>query len=206
MARRKPRIAKQAAVFRLRVTLRDVEPPVWRALLVSPGIDLYELHQVIQVAMRWSNSHLHQFETPGAKRTFADPETDFDMTSDPEDEHGVELGMLLTKPGGLLSYEYDFGDGWELEILLEETVQKDPRFATPLCVGGARACPPDDCGGPYGYQGMLEALASPEHPSHDEQVQWIGGFWDPEAFDANEVNRSLRELRQPPPPPLRLLK
>ena len=111
-----------------------------------------------------------------------------------EDERKVALNSLVS-PSRSLLYEYDFGDGWEHKVKVEKAVEADTRLSYPLCVGGARACPPEDVGGPWGYKDFLAALADEKHPDHSQMLEWCGGYFDPEGFDANAVNRALGRLR-----------
>jgi hypothetical protein len=174
-------------IYRLRITLEDVEPPVWRRVEV-PDCTLGELHDVIQVAMGWQNSHLHQFILNG---TYYGQATTGDL--DMEDEEDIRLSQIFTgqkKPR--LVYEYDFGDSWRHEIRLEKKSEPEPKLKYPRCVEGARACPPEDCGGAWGYADFLEAMADPKHPDHRDMKEWIGGRFDPEKFSVNQVNRELR--------------
>ena len=139
-------------------------------------------------ARGWKNSHLHLllFET----RTFANP--DIDEGTDSEDERAVRLDELVTV-GDRFSYHYDFGDDWMHEVHVEKKRPVDDRLAYPVCIGGARACPPEDCGGPLGYEELLSALLN-DDDDDDEKVAWVGGFFDPEGFDVNRTNRSIRAL------------
>ena len=173
------------SVFQLHVALQEVEAPVWRRVLVASDTPLDELHRVLNEAMGWTNSHLHQFVF--AKRTFADP--DFDEEGDFEDERGVSLDALVSV-GDRFVYEYDFGDDWMHEVKVEKTLPFETRYTYPVVIGGARACPPEDCGGPAGYERLLSALLNGDD---EELVAWVGGFFDPEGFDVNRTNQALRD-------------
>lgn len=172
------------SVYQLHITLNEVEAPVWRRVLVPSDLKLDQLHLVLNEAMGWTNSHLHQFVF--GKRTFADP--DFDEGDDCEDERGVSLDGLVGV-GDRFVYEYDFGDDWVHEVKVEKKLPFDERFVYPVVIGGARACPPEDCGGPPGYERLLEALLNDDD---DELVTWVGGFFDPDGFDVNRTNQALR--------------
>lgn len=177
------------AVFQLKITLAGVEPPIWRRVLVPADIRLGKLHDVIQRAMGWTDSHLHQY-TVGDRR-FSDPRCDDDGELEFEDERKVTLDRLVGT-GQALKYEYDFGDSWEHEVLVEKTREPDPRMSYPACIAGARACPPEDVGGTPGYDRLLESLADPEDSERHEFLTWLGGVFDPEGFDVNLTNRALR--------------
>jgi len=176
-------------IFQLKVTLIDVEPAVWRCLLVPASMTLGKLHNVLQIAMGWTESHLHCFMF--GDRRFGRPDLE-DFAEDLEDERRVRLLSLIRRKEDALLYEYDFGDGWKHAIEVETTLHPDERLAYPLCIGGAGACPPEDCGGTYGYEHLLRVLAKPKDPEHDHLLAWVGGYFDPAGFDANAVNKTLR--------------
>lgn len=176
------------SVHQLRVTLLESDPPIWRRIQVPSTLTLAKLHRVLQAAMGWKESHLHQFHV-GDER-FGDPVPGLDL----RDARRVKLLQIAPAVGDVLIYEYDFGDSWEHEIVVEE-IRDEGGKPRALCLEGARACPPEDCGGVWGYENLLDALADPEHPEHEDMVEWMGGEWDPEAFDRDEVNRALRGIR-----------
>lgn len=181
------------SIYQLKVTLAHVKPPVWRQLLVPSDIPLHKLHAVLQEAMGWTNSHLHAFclrDRRIGDITLEDGTWEQEL----EDERKVRLDELVG-PDQALLYEYDFGDGWLHQVRVEKKLEPDSRHTYPLCVGGARACPPEDCGGPPGYESLLTALRNPSHEEHDKLVTWSGGAFDPERFDSNRVNAALRALR-----------
>ncbi|NOT32742.1 MAG: plasmid pRiA4b ORF-3 family protein [Candidatus Eisenbacteria bacterium] len=179
-----------AAVMRiceLKVTLRDIDPPIWRRIRVRSSVTLAELHDTLQRAMGWSDSHLHQFVANGRRFGRVDPE--FPKV---ENENKVSIGELLSEPGDRLEYEYDFGDCWRHEVVLEQVLGSERDAFYPRLTDGARACPPEDCGGAAGYEHLLTALAHPMHPEHRELTEWVGGAFDAEAFDLVERNRALQ--------------
>jgi hypothetical protein len=179
------------AVYQFKVTLRDVHPPVWRRFQVTRDISLYRLHLVLQAVMGWWNYHLYQFIIRGTYYCDPDPEFDAEYVN----ARRVKLWQVLTRPRMKFLYEYDFGDGWEHELVLEKILPPAEGTPYPICLEGARACPPEDCGGSWGYARMLEILSNPDHEEYEETVEWLGGEFDPEAFDIEEVNRQLRRLR-----------
>jgi len=184
--------AASGALFQFKITLLDIKPAIWRRIQVR-DCTLGELHEYIQTAMGWENYHLHQFNINGEQYGPPSPD-DFDFGMETIDEGGVLLSGLLPKSGKKTKwiYEYDFGDGWRHEIAFEgyPPVEKGTKF--PLCLEGERACPPEDCGGPWGFTDYLEALADPKHEEHEELLEWRGPF-DPEAFDAKKVTREMRK-------------
>jgi len=177
------------SIYQLKVTLADVEPPVWRRVLVPGGYSLDRLHRVIQHAMGWQDYHLHSFDIGGIQ--YGEPDPDGELAL--RDELDTRLDAVATK-GTRFTYTYDFGDWWEHEIAVEDVVPADPDERYPLCIGGARACPPEDVGGAYGYADMLVALADPEHSEHDRMVAWLGRRFDPEAFSGEVATTLLRRM------------
>jgi hypothetical protein len=190
-ASRPPRTRRKSgyAVYRLKITLKHFKPPIWRRVLVTSDITLNDLHWIIQVAMGWTNSHLHQFRIGPAY--YSDPAFGLDGV---RDECQTELGDVITREKLRFVYEYDFGDGWQHEILVEKILPAEAGETYPKCMAGQRACPPEDCGGVWGYGHFLEAIRHPDHPEHEDMLEWIGGSFDPEQFDLEHVNKRLRRL------------
>jgi hypothetical protein len=179
-------------VCQLKITLRGVaKPPVWRRIAVPAGLTLDLLHEVIQQAMGWEDGHLHVFSTP--RRDYGIPDPDLGHA----DERKVTLAKVLARPGATMRYTYDFGDGWEHDIVLEKVLPPDP-VARVSCLAGKGACPPEDCGGAWGYASLKEALADPDHPEHEDLLDWLGldsaVDFDPAQFRLDEVNASLSRL------------
>jgi hypothetical protein len=180
-------------IFELEVTLRESEPRIWRRVAVPADIRLSKLHLVVQCAMGWTDSHLHRFVTDDGNRYESkDPELDPDSAA--RDEARARLNSLLGTPGERLSYDYDYGDGWEHDIVLVRVCAPDPALAYPLCLAGERACPPEDCGWLTGYYSILEIVANPQHEEHEEMQEWLGEGFDPAAFDRDEVNELLASV------------
>ena len=179
----------ETKAYQLKVTLRHTKPPIWRRLEVRGDTTLGHLHDVLQVAMGWTDSHLHQFVVDGAIYGTPDPDWDVDV----KNEARVRLDEVLRKPKDALVYEYDFGDGWEHTVVLEKVLPREPgRHRYPVVTAGRRACPPEDCGGVHGFYRMLEILGDPAHPEHEEMLEWTGDEYDPTHFDRDETNRVLR--------------
>ncbi|MFA7387720.1 MAG: plasmid pRiA4b ORF-3 family protein [Thiohalobacteraceae bacterium] len=177
------------SIYQLRVSLKGVRPPIWRRLLVPSSIKLPKLHLVLQIAMGWSDAHLHQF-LRGAERYGApDP---YNANVRREDE--VRLNALLREEGDKIDYEYDFGDGWRHEIKLEEILPFDTGQRLPVCLKGSRACPPEDCGGPHAYRQLLDLIADELDDEYPELRDWLPGGFDPELFDLKTINAALRRL------------
>jgi hypothetical protein len=179
-------------LYQLKITLRDVKPPVWRRVLVNGADDLGFISDVIQVSMGWGGGHLHRFVVDG--RSYENPEMMTESLFGGEPKSFSDRATLLAevaKAKTKFLYEYDFGDGWEHDVVVEKVMPLDPLEPQPRCIDGARACPPDDVGGPWGYGEFLEAISDPEHPEHDDMLEWAGGRFDPEHFSVEEVNRKL---------------
>ena len=180
--------AKSAAagVLSLKVTLRDTKPPVWRRLLAPGTMTLAALHRAIQASMGWYDCHLHSFEIDGRHYSAKD------MMDAHLDERRVTLNSLLKIGVDKFRYTYDFGDGWDHAILIEKSVAAVPGQHTPACIAGKRNCPPEDCGGAWGYAELLEILADPAHPEHDGKMEWLDGGFDPEAFSVGDANERMQ--------------
>jgi hypothetical protein len=191
-------------IYQIRVDLKGIRPPIWRRLLVPADVTLNYLHTFLQIAMGWTDSHLHTFQHDGVEICDSEVAQDVDYPSDMLvlDEAEVTLDSLLRKAGDKLTYEYDFGDSWIHVVKLEKILPADPTEIYPVCIAGRRACPPEDVGGVWGYKAFLEALADEAHPEHVEYVTWIDGDFDPEEFDLEEINDELRDFWESPPPPL----
>lgn len=182
-------------VHELEITLLEVQPRIWRRFSVASHIALAKLHDVVQVVMGWTDSHLHQFVTQDETRyatpsPYGDPDWDERVTNSAT----VRVRDVLPVKGAQLLYQYDFGDGWEHLIKVADIRPLPPSTKPSHCLAGERQCPPEDCGGPYNYPEFLTALADPKHPEHQDLTEWIGGEFDAEAFDLDEVNEILAEL------------
>ena len=178
-------------VHQLKVTLRSVKPPVWRRIVVRSNSPLGELASVLEAAMGWLGGHLHVFEAEGTWYGSADP--DWDSNDQDENEH--RLGDVLATVGSKMRWDYDFGDGWEHDVVVEKITDADPGVEYPLCLAGRGACPPEDCGGPPGYAELLRALADPSHADHDDLRRWAPPGFDPASFDVEDANLALRSPR-----------
>ena len=174
------------------ITLEDIRPPIWRRVLVSGDISLTRLHDVIQRAMGWENYHLHAFQAGEA--TYGVPDPDFDELGI-RNEKGVRLSRIAPQVKSWFRYEYDFGDDWLHRIAVEKILPAEESPKHPVCVAGKQACPPEDCGGPGGYADLLEAITDPHHEEHAAMLDWVGGAFDPEAFDLEVVNTELSKVR-----------
>ena len=181
----KKKAASPTTVYQIKVTLEDSKPPIWRRLLVPPNVTLGDLHYILQIAMGWTDSHLHQFIIGGKYYGVPDP----DMEAIDEDR--VKLAQIISGEKFKFRYEYDFGDSWSHLILVEKILPAEPGQPYPICLTGKRHGPPEDCGGVYGYDDFVKAMANPKHPEHKSMKEWYGEDFDPEAFDLDEVNAML---------------
>lgn len=180
----------KAPIYRIKVTLRHIAPAIWRRIEVPADIKLGKLHHVLQMAMGWTDSHLHGFRI--GRVSYGVPNPDF--PDDTQNERNVRLDQIADESDTII-YDYDFGDGWEHDLKIEKILPPEPGAHYPRCLKGKRACPPDDCGGPWGYEHLLEVLRDPKHEEHEEMREWIGGDFDPEVFDLDEVDAALKHVR-----------
>jgi hypothetical protein len=184
--------AGPAPILQIKVGLRGAKPPIWRRLLVPADVSLARLHGIIQAAFGWEDSHLHLFETPYGDFGRADRELGHRA------EGPVTLEQVAPEVKSRIVYTYDFGDDWHHEIVVEKVLDRDKTLHYPLCTGGRRAAPPEDCGGIWGYMELLEVLADPEHDEHDERLEWLGlsnaSDFDPANIDIAAINRALRGM------------
>jgi len=190
-------ISVQQAVYQIKVVLLGTRPPIWRRVFVPAGFTLAQLHDVVQAAMGWEDSHLHQFYLGKRRFGIPDPNEALMGGSPTLNEKKACLANVLNKVGSKATYIYDFGDSWEHALTVEKILVAEPNVVYPLCTGGKLAGPPEDCGGIPGYYHMLEALADPDHEDHEDMRDWIESF-DPEAFSIEAVNQKLREIFRAP--------
>jgi len=176
-------------IYRLKVVLKESSPPIWRRIEVRGSTTLAHLHAILQIAMGWTDSHLHEFVVGDARYGMIDLE--WDPLDRPKDERRARLGAIVTDAKDRFRYEYDLGDGWMHEVVVEQISPAETGVRYPRCIGGKRACPPEDVGGIWGYGDFLEALRDPAHEEHETMVEWSGGSFDPEVFDIEAINREL---------------
>ena len=179
-------------LYQFKVTLLEFEPLIWRRVQVK-NCTLDKLHERIQTAMGWTNSHLHQFEINGDR--YGDPQLLDDGFEDFEcvNSRVTSISEIVPKDGKRFRflYEYDFGDGWEHEVLFEGCLRAKKGGRYPMCMEGENNCPPEDVGGVWGYAEFLEVIGNPNHEQHDDFLEWAGKF-DPKEFDAEETTRIMR--------------
>ena len=182
----------KSKIFQLRIALMDASPPIWRRILVESTITLADLHDVLQVAMGWYDCHLHMFIK---QRTHYQPPNPWmDLPGDEVlDTRKYRLHQVLSKPKDWMRYRYDFGDCWDHRVTLQKVLPADPKLLLPVCLSGRRRCPPEDCGGLWGYYEMQKALADPNHEEHELWTEWIDDGFDPEEFSVHEVNAKFAQ-------------
>ena len=178
--------------YRIQIALRKSKPKIWRRVIIRSDLLLSDFHKIIQTTMGWTNSHLHQFIK---NRTFymeriLDDEYWEEMYN--VDYSKMKISDLLKKEKDRIIYEYDFGDGWEHDIILEKIENNGVNKIIPICLTGRNNCPPEDCGGIRGYYGMLEILKDSAHEEYEEYIVWLDGEFDPKYFDKNEINDKLK--------------
>ncbi|NLC55916.1 MAG: tetratricopeptide repeat protein [Armatimonadetes bacterium] len=179
----------ESKVYQIKVTLKGTRPPIWRRLLVTSDTRLSELHDILQIAMGWDDDHLHVFRV--GHQEYADPSHELEGAAD---ESRVTLGQIAPDVKSKLVYEYDFGDSWVHEIVVEKILEPEAGVKYPLCVTGKRSGPPEDIGGVGSYAHLLEAIQDPDHPEHEQYLEWVGEDFDPEAFDCDDVNEELQRM------------
>ena len=179
-----------SVIVQLKVKLLAVtKPPVWRRLKVRADTRLDQLHEILQAALGWENYHMHVFSFAEEEFGIPDPELGF------SDERRVTLGELIAGPGDRFRYTYDFGDDWEHEITVEDLLDADPETHYPILIAAKGACPPEDCGGTWGYADLKEILADPNHDEHQERLDWLGlnnaTEFDPAAVPNEDIDDEL---------------
>jgi hypothetical protein len=180
---------QMAHTYQFKIILADSDPMIWRTFQVPGEYRMDRFHQVLQIVMGWNNAHLHEFRING--RTVgmvADCEYDFIV----EDETKFRLSDFNLKERDTLSYLYDFGDHWEHIIHLDRV--SNQKATSPFCTNGKGACPPDDCGGVFGYTELLEVLADPKHPEYEGWKNWLPEGFQPDKFPLDEVSKELKEF------------
>lgn len=189
-------IEKPREIYQMKVTLVGTDPPIWRRLLVPADLTLEQLHDVLQLAIGWEDCHMHEFRI--GQQRFGKPNPMEQAFGGPRtaSERPARLFSVLGRAGAKALYTYDFGDSWELQIVVEKRLAPEPGRAYPTCLAGERHGPPEDCGGIPGFYNLLEAIRDPAHEQHEEILDWLGDGFDPEAFSVDELNRRLAPLQR----------
>lgn len=180
------------SIFQFKISLNGARPSIYRTIQVEDCRTFYEFHHIIQIVMGWSNYHLYQFNK--ADQCIADPS--FIEYRKVLDSKKIKLNKIFTTEGQKLQYEYDFGDGWEHTIKLEKILPVELNKAYPVCIRGKRSCPPEDCGGIWGYENLKEIMANKKHPEYKEMKEWLGGVFDTEELSIKDINTELSDLEE----------
>ncbi|UGQ15008.1 plasmid pRiA4b ORF-3 family protein [Yinghuangia sp. ASG 101] len=184
--------SEKPTVHKVKITLLGSRPPIWRRLEVPTTYTLRELHDVIQIAFGWEDYHMWVFETGNGRWGIADRDLQIGSAA------SQRLGRTAPRTGDRFRYTYDFGDDWEHEAVVEAITPAEPEIAYPRCLTGRRTGPPEDCGGIWGYEYLIEVLSDPSHGEHEERLEWLGldsaDEFDPAVFDTAEVNKALSSL------------
>jgi len=175
-------------IYQLQIKLLESKPLIWREIIIRPDTLLVDLHRIIQTTMGWTNSHLHQFSHDNIDYA---PE-EFELEGS-QDSRTTKLNTILKKEKDSILYKYDFGDAWEHEIILEKISEDDNKNQIPRCIGGERHCPPEDCGGIWGYEDLLKIISHPKHKEYKGMLTWLGEKFNPEQFDLKAVNQQLKK-------------
>lgn len=179
-------------LYELKITLRGSKPAIWRRVQVPGSVNFNRLHDVFQIVMGWTDSHLHQFVD--APVIYSVPSGDDYSRVERLDERRFRLAEVAQHEKASFIYEYDFGDGWTHEVVVQKILPADPKTKYAVCLDGRNACPPEDCGGIWGYYRLLEAVKNPKHEEHEEMLEWLGEQFDPGHFDLQKINAKLRGL------------
>ena len=177
-------------VYQFKISLKGIRPIIWRRIQVPESYAFWDLHVAIQDVMGWLDYHLHEFEIvnplTGLKVNIGIPDGDFDKEVLPGLKE--KISDYFSMENRLADYTYDFGDSWEHSVKLEKILPKEKDVNYPICIAGKRACPPEDCGGIWGYEDFLKIISNPDDKEYEEMIKWAGGKFDPEDFDMKEIS------------------
>lgn len=179
-------------IFQFKISLNNFKPQIWRRILVPSSYSFWDLHVAIQDSMGWEDDHLHTFlindpDLNNPVRTYI-PIDGFLLENGNElDEQEVIISDYFNKDNTIAKYVYDFGDNWEHTVKFEKILELDSSEKIPRCIAGKRACPPEDCGGVYGYYHLLSVIKEPNHIEYDDIMDWLEEDFDPEVFEPDSV-------------------
>jgi hypothetical protein len=179
-------------IYQLKLSMKGITPQIWRRIQVPENYTFLDLHRVIQAVMSWDDYHLHEFEAlnpeTGVLERIGTEDEDHENFSGPfVPENKAKISRYFTLENKDALYTYDFGDNWEVKVRLEKILPKKEGVEYPVCTAGKRAAVPEDIGGIWGYENMLEILKYPEHEEYEDAVEWLGEDFDPEYFDPKDV-------------------
>lgn len=180
-------------LYQLRIELKEVQPLVWRRLLVPENVTLAKLNSILYQTMGWHGGHLHEYVV--GRMHYGIPDDDWPGPEPTIDERRVRLNTLVEAGARRFTYLYDFGDSWEHTVKVEDLVMPPREGARIRCIAGENACPPEDVGGPNAYFDFLTAVRDPTHEEHASMLEWAGGSFDPIAFEITEVNERLAAIK-----------
>jgi hypothetical protein len=182
---------KTQYVYQFKITLQGIKPAIWRRIQVPQAYTFWDLHIAIQDAMGWEDCHLHQFELlnpkTGQVNLIGSPVAGGFLDTKVYPGWEKRISSYFSLSNKQASYEYDFGDDWQHKVLLEKILPFEAGLTYPRCIAGKRACPPEDCGGIWGYEEMLDIINDPEHEEYGERLEWLGGEFNPEEFNPQQV-------------------
>lgn len=184
----------ETRIFQLKISLDGIQPPIWRRIQVPGDTSLLELHFIFQIAMGWTNSHLHEFLIDSDY--YGTPLEDEWEYRELRNEQEYQLAQVIPTTDFQFEYLYDFGDSWKHIVLVEEILEPAEGQGYPACLDGACHCPPEDVGGTWGYEEFLEAIADPNHPEHEDYLTWVGGSFDPQAFDPKQIDTAIKDIER----------
>lgn len=181
---------KEQQIYQFKVTLKEIKPLIWRRIQVPATYTFWDLHVAIQDAMGWLDYHLHQFNIQNSK---SGREDEIGMPHEEYENNTLAgweapIASYFSLENKKAKYIYDFGDDWKHRILLEKILPQKPGLHYPICIAGKRACPPEDCGGVWGYENLLEIIQDKKHEEYESTMDWLGGRFNPEEFDVKNVH------------------
>lgn len=180
----------KSEIIQMKISIDWIKPEIWRKFIVDSSVSLDDFHDIIQIVMGWTNSHLYCFSIHGTEYMPSDPELGEDFGT--KNTKGITLKKLLLKNGDVIHYVYDMGDNWEHTIKIEKVCIPEEKIQTPYCLEGARNCPPEDCGSIPGYEDIVKAMKRPKSKKAKEFIEWLDEPYDPERFSVEEINKILR--------------
>jgi len=180
-------------IIQLKITLQGTKPVIWRRILVDKSTKFSQFHNIILATMGWYGGHLYEFSVPGLR--IGEPHTDDEGWGDElVDASKMTLNSLISDRKIKFKYIYDFGDCWEHLIKVEKFWEKIEGIKYPFCIDGELNCPPEDCGGVWGFYNLLETIKDKTHPEHKEMLKWVDGHFDEEYFDKESINAKLQQF------------
>ena len=180
-------------IYQIQISLKGFKPKIWRRILVHENLSVPDFHKIIQTTMGWTNSHLHHFMKNDKFYSVKMEDDDFWEDGYNIDYTAMKVSDLLSYEKEKIIYEYDFGDGWQHEILLEKILPINAKINYPVCLKGKMNCPLEDSGGVWGYSNIIQVLSQPDHEEYEDCIEWAGVKFDPQHFDINEINMRLHE-------------